>query len=85
MHAHSTVAYAYDAAMHCPHCARAAYASGALREEPGEVHLGEDQNGLPYTLTDREGNTISALFSCAVEQKETCDDCLSVIPGTEQD
>lgn len=85
MNATTIVAYAYDAAMHCPCCARQAYAGGVLRQEPGETHRGEDQHGLPYTLVDSEGNTISALFSYAVEREETCDDCLSVIPGTEHD
>jgi hypothetical protein len=87
MHAFTIVAYAYDAAMHCPACTREACTESVLRRDPTHPYASprSDQNGIPGDACDREGNIVSPLFSCAVEQEETCDDCLSVIPGTKQD
>lgn len=68
MKAFDIVAYAYEAAMHCPSCAEQRFGAEALTN--------------PATR-DSEGNPITPLFAGNVEKAETCDDHHGVIFGTE--
>ena len=67
------VAYAYEADIHCPACAKAAHAGGRLTIV-GRPTI--DSNGLPEQLDDRERNPVSAIFdnlppcSCGTCRKE---------------
>ena len=67
------IAYTYDADVHCPDCADAAYAAGWLVRSgrPGEY----DEHGLPMSLIDREGNPVHPVFSAYVYAFDTCSDC----------
>ena len=66
MKAWTVVAYAYEAALHCPECA--------------SKRFGE--NPPPYAHGDREGNLITPMFASSEDwQGESCDDCRAELGG----
>jgi hypothetical protein len=59
------IGYTWKADCHCVACTRKAYDNGALKADACHPYAsdGEDEHGLPYCLTDREGNLIYPIFS----------------------
>lgn len=72
------VAYAYEADIHCPACAKAAHAGGRLTMVGRPII---DSNGLPQQLDDREGNPVGAIFSIDnIEPRLCCGTCRKELP-----
>ena len=67
------IAYTYDADVHCPACADAAYAAGWLVRSGR--HGEYDEHGLPMSLIDREGNPVRPVFSTDEHDFTSCGDC----------
>lgn len=73
------IAYAFEAALHCPACTQRA----AQRMKLDHNHpyaMGEscrDDHGVEYDLVDREGNLVHPVFvtDSDVDASECCDDC----------
>lgn len=66
---HAPIAYAYDAAIHCPDCALARF---------GRCQHGSMADNCVYCeITDSEGNSVHPVFSWDERQPEGegCDDC----------
>lgn len=63
------LAYTYEADIHCPDC--------ALERFPGEPNDKRDYHGVPIEAQDREGNTITPVFSTDEILKEDahCGSC----------
>ena len=67
------IAYTYDADVHCPDCADAAYAAGWLVRSGR--HGEYDGHGLPMSLIDSEGNPVHPVFSTDEHEFTNCSDC----------
>ena len=67
------IAYTYDADVHCPTCADAAYAAGRLVRSGR--HGEYDEHGLPMSLIDPEGNPVRPVFSTDEHDFTSCSDC----------
>ncbi|KAF1049312.1 MAG: hypothetical protein GAK38_00768 [Xylophilus sp.] len=65
------VAYTYEAAAHCPACARRRFASLAT----GRADEGLDGHGIPVDAEDREGNRLHAVFRWDDLPDTHCDTC----------
>lgn len=68
----SIIAYTYEAATHCPDCARSRFSfAKACRASPGALNRDDcDENGVDATAEDREGNAVYPVFTT----DETCAD-----------
>ena len=67
------IAYTYDADVHCPACADAAYAAGRLVRSGRQGEY--DEHGLPMSLIDSEGNPVRPVFSTDEHDFTSCGDC----------
>ena len=67
------IAYTYDADVHCPTCADAAYAAGLLVRSGR--HGEYDEHGLPMSLIDREGNPVRPMLCADALVTTYCGDC----------
>ena len=67
------IAYTYDADVHCPACADAAYAAGRLVRSGRQGEY--DEHGLPMSLIDSEGNPVRPVFSTDEHEFTRCSDC----------
>lgn len=67
------IAYTYDADVHCPGCADAAYAAGWLVRSGRQGEY--DEHGLPMSLIDSEGNPVHPVFSTDEPDFTSCSDC----------
>lgn len=79
------VAYAFEAAMHCPGCTKER--AQGLRLDHAHPHaVGEtckDSHGIENDLVDREGNLIHPVFSTdEISPTDSCDDCRATLRGT---
>lgn len=69
------VAYAYEAALHCPDCTWNKASVGLLRRQP-PLQLGADEHGITFDLVDREGNPVHPVYDIGEGLSgECCDDC----------
>lgn len=55
------IAYAYEADIHCPSCARARF--GVNPDSDSYTPSESDSNYIPFNVKDNEGNTIHPVFS----------------------
>ena len=81
----SIIGYAYEAASHCPSCAKLAVQR--MQRDPQHPYAGqgEDEHGIPGDVVDREGNVIHPMFSTDNNPGgEWCDDCGEEIAPAEQ-
>jgi len=73
------IAYTYGAAVHCPECAKAALADGALvpAADYHDLPPGADEHDVPYALQDGEGSPIRPIYSTDDTPAEglRCDTC----------
>lgn len=71
------VAYAYDAALHCPYCTRKAVEHGALQSDPSHPYASEfvDEHGLRADLVDSDWNIVHPVFRVYAEESDHCHDC----------
>ena len=60
------IAYTYEAAMHCPACARVQF--GAFQGE-------SDEHGVWLDAKDREGNHVAPVFDTDETSETHCDTC----------
>lgn len=69
------LAYAYEAALHCPDCARARF--GINPDSDKYIPSESDSNYIPFDVTDREGNPVTAMLS--TDERDplglSCDTC----------
>ena len=69
------IAYTYEAAMHCPACARRRFARDTLM-----AVAACDRHGVPLHALDREGNPVHQVFSTdETREGEACDTCHEVL------
>ncbi len=80
--AHSIIAYAADADIYCPGCAREyfklVHGSRYPLEQPGAPL---EQHGIPESITDREGNAAGVVFAVnePADSIEACCSCFEPI------
>ncbi len=76
------IAYTYCADVHCPDCAFNDAACGILHREP-PMQMRTDEHGLTDDLIDREGNTVSPVFSTDEMPTESatlaCGNCHAIL------
>lgn len=74
------IGYTYTAAHHCPDCALNDAACGIIKRVP-PLSMRTDEHGMTDDLIDREGNTVTPLFSTDEMPDYTvaCDDCHAII------
>jgi hypothetical protein len=69
------IAYAYEAALHCPDCTRKRHQRTPF-QYPAEDCGPGDEHGIPWRAVDREGNRVHPVFSTSSDADgEYCDDC----------
>ena len=75
--------YSYDSDVYCIKCTRVFYNIGNLTtEDPDDL----DENGLPTTMRDQEGNPVSVMFDGSEwDWQPTCGSCweeldVSILP-----
>lgn len=77
------LAYTHTADVHCIACVQNDFKHGRLHRNashPNAPAEGNDENGLPYCLEDREGNLIHPVFSTDDNAEGLyCGDCLACI------
>lgn len=78
----TTVAYTYEAAMHCPECTRKRFADTyKYAWHPRDEHgLPDYPERDPKAMRDREGNPVRPVFDWDEGwQGEACDTCRATI------
>ena len=85
------IAYTYEAATHCPDCARTRFSfARACRLHPGALTIDDrDEHGVDAGAHDREGNEVRPVLSTDETSADlpvsdggctlSCDTCLRVI------
>lgn len=94
------IAYTYEADYHCPDCTRHNWrdsiAAAKYVRKPETLHEVLDENGVPFTAIDREGNRVHPIFStdelpCDLPESAggytpvTCGDCRAIIKEASPD
>lgn len=72
------IGYTFEADCHCVDCTLKRHESKPFElTDPLKLGEGDDENGLPYAATDREGNAVHPMFSTdeASEGGDYCGDC----------
>ena len=80
MNSADVVGYAYNAALHCIECTRAAADVGLLTREP-PLKLACDEHGIALDLVDSDGNPVHAVFCGEESHGEHCGDCGELLEG----
>lgn len=79
------VAYAFEAALHCPGCTRER-AQHMVLDHTHPYATGRsdvDAHGIEHDLVDREGNLIHPVFSTdEIQPDDSCDDCRAHLKET---
>lgn len=82
------IAYAYDADIHCPECARERFPANTtlIRPRSNGKELydtgPDDENGVGYDALDREGNAVHPVFSTDELHYTHCGDCRQPLRGS---
>lgn len=70
------IAYAYEAALHCPGCTHKRHQRSPFRVRAPSPGPG-DEHGIPWLAIDREGNRVHPVFDTSSDADgEYCDDCM---------
>lgn len=72
------IAYAYEAALHCPGCTHKRNQRTPFLSPPANGDRVEaDEHGIPWPVIDREGNRVRPVFDTSSDADgEYCDDCM---------